>query len=217
MPPKRLLPLLAAMALAIAAPARADLVLSLTPEGTLTPGGTIAVDIRVSDLPGPLPLFFYDLTFVVSGQPVPPSFVVPSLASSLIDDKDYVFFGDSASISNYPGQVSDSPNGKSTQVEVTDFTASGNDAPLSSSTLLSRVFLHLADQALPPSGETLILSVTAADLESSSGVYTISGPLPTITIKAVPEPASLLLLAAGATAAAFSRWRPRSHTSRPTP
>ena len=91
----------------LAAPSRADFSLSLVPEGPLTPGGTVTVDV-FANVAGSVPLSFYDLTLIVTTGPVAPEFVVPGSADALVNRPNYVFYQDSASAPTNPGTVTSS-------------------------------------------------------------------------------------------------------------
>jgi hypothetical protein len=182
--------------------AEAELAINVA-SGTVTPGGSLTLDIGLESTTPPQNLSEFELILQITPLTATAGtslqFVDPQ-SEAFLDDADYVFAGNSDAVT-----AGDSTVGGLTATQVTffDFTANFADMPVTSGQLLATVDVGHLLGGLPPedvAGDQFEISVAPSSLfsdaqfndlafSSTPGVVTV-GPV------VIPEPGSVTLLAA---------------------
>jgi hypothetical protein len=211
---RRPLLLLAAAALGVAAPARADFVVTV-PNATVAPGGTVTLDVTIRSTSTPvdrLDAFGFSFQVTTTG---PTRLAFTPTQPDPFTAPNYVLFGVS------DDQDNGLPLGTVTTTVTPDDTYVGGDntptgvpgVPVAGTELLAHLRLTAATALPPRAGDTFTVSLVnnpSFTFFMNDGVVIPFTATPgRITVAAVPEPASRALLCGGLAALAGGRARRR--------
>ncbi|KAA5541434.1 PEP-CTERM sorting domain-containing protein [Roseiconus nitratireducens] len=197
-------------------PARGELLVTIE-DGMIAPNGNLSLDIGIeSDTP---PELLSEFEFSVRLNPMPAApgsslQFVDSQSESFLSDPEYVFFGNSDSLT-FGAVTYDS----TTQITVFDLTADFTDVPVSSRRLLTTIELR------HQTGSASVGQVAGNQFEVTLGPdplffnadgfevpFSLTSGIVTVAATAVPEPGTTAFLALTLTGAAMRRRRrPRGH------
>jgi hypothetical protein len=217
---------LSVFCLVLAAPARADLVIT-GDNTTVAPNGTGTASFFLTSNGGDYNLSTVSLQLVVSvvsGSSTLQFTDANTSFTSFTNQPNYVFFGDSfvqMNSSNYWNSPSNTPNGS---IFGGDFTNDGHDITVTPSTpplLLAEVQYMSVLGASPgdsfqiqvdPTSDPTGSGVGPTQLSDSSGdfqPYTSTPATVTVALAVTPEPSSLLLAGMGSLTGLLHFWRSR--------